>query len=64
MQDEFKVMFYHRRLLRLLKQSGMYKDIIRDKGRLAMPSGKRISKYGNIYWETRKNRSDIIGKRI
>jgi hypothetical protein len=32
-----------------------------DKARKALPPGKRISKFGNIYYETRKNRSDLKG---
>lgn len=35
-----------------------------DKKRDAMPSGKRISKNGNVYYESRKNRADIKGLRI
>ena len=35
-----------------------------DKKRTALPPGKRISKNGKIYWETRKNRSDAQGKTI
>lgn len=31
----------------------------RDEARLALPPGKRISKFGNIYYETRKNRTDL-----
>ncbi|HED06266.1 MAG TPA: hypothetical protein ENI61_06255 [Ignavibacteria bacterium] len=34
-------------------------DLKRDKSRKAMPSGKRMSKNGKIYYEGRKNRSDI-----
>jgi hypothetical protein len=30
-----------------------------DKRIKALHSGKRISKSGNTYWETRKNRSDV-----
>ena len=33
-------------------------DKSRDEARKAMPPGKRISKTGKTYWETRKNRSD------
>lgn len=32
-----------------------------DIKRQAMPSGKRISKFGKIYYEYRKNRSDLEG---
>ena len=30
----------------------------------ALLSGKRLSKSGNTYWETRKNRSDAKGSKI
>ncbi|MFW6129604.1 MAG: hypothetical protein ACOC56_00380 [Atribacterota bacterium] len=36
----------------------------RDKARDALPPGKRISKSGNEYWETRANRSDLRGKKV
>ena len=31
---------------------------IRDRPRKALAPGKRISRNGNVYWETRTNRSD------
>ena len=43
--------------VKILKQVGE-SEIARDRGRIAKLPGKRISKTGNIYWETRKNRSD------
>jgi len=36
----------------------------RDKRRSALPPGKRISKAGNIYFESRKNRSDLVGSKL
>jgi len=36
----------------------------RDASRLALPPGKRISKWGTIYYETRKNRSDKIDSKL
>ena len=30
-----------------------------DKKWVALPPGKRISKYGKVYYERRKNRSDL-----
>ena len=36
----------------------------KDKRRTAMPPGKRISKAGNIYYEGRLNRSDLIGSKL
>jgi len=35
-----------------------------DQARPARPPGKRISKTGNIYWETRPNRSDVDRKKM
>jgi len=32
-----------------------------DKSRKALPPGKRISRTGNVYYEYRKNRSDLNG---
>lgn len=37
-------------------------NLLRDAARKALPPGKRISKTGKIYYETRKNRSDLKGK--
>ena len=51
------------RVLKKLNQVGR-SDKITDKKRSALAPGKRISKNGNIYWETRKNRSDVKGKTI
>ncbi len=39
-------------------------NIKRDKVRKAMPPGKRRSKSGKIYYEARKNRSDLFGEKI
>jgi len=50
--------------LRLLPQVGTVKNIILDSEIIAFLPGKRISSTGNIYWETRKNRSDALGKTI
>ena len=46
-----------RRNLRVLKQVGK-SDKVRDAERKALLPGKRLSKTGKTYWETRKNRSD------
>ena len=43
--------------LKVLNQVGKT-DALRDKKRGAQLPGKRVSKTGKIYWETRKNRSD------
>lgn len=50
-------------LINIKKQSGKIPNLPRDLARTAMYPGKRMSKKGNIYWETRKNRSDQNKKR-
>jgi len=35
-----------------------------DSRRTALPPGKRISKSGKIYFESRKNRSDLTGSNV
>lgn len=54
------------RTIKILMQTGKREDldVERDRGRAAKLPGKRISKTGNIYWETRLNRSDNALKRI
>jgi len=47
--------------VKILKQVGT-SNIKRDAERKALPPGKRISKTGKVYWETRKNRSDLKNK--
>lgn len=48
----------------VLEQTGTRKSLKRDAGRMAKLPGKRISKTGKVYWETRKNRSDALMKNI
>lgn len=36
------------------------KDVLRDAARPARLPGKRLSKSGKVYWETRQNRSDKL----
>tara|TARA_Y100000310_G_scaffold309683_1_gene354056 strand:- start:2239 stop:2445 length:207 start_codon:yes stop_codon:yes gene_type:complete len=52
-----------RELLKELKQVGK-SDRGRDIKRIALASGKRVSNTGNVYWETRKNRSDAEGSNV
>lgn len=52
-----------RRNLRVLKQVGST-NVSEDSKRKALLSGKRISKTGKVYWETRKNRTDAKGSNI
>ena len=51
-------------IVKVLKQTGKTPNLPRDQGRPARLPGKRISKSGKEYWETRKNRSDAPGKRV
>jgi hypothetical protein len=51
------------RSVHVLDQTG--KTTIKiDAKRQALAPGKRISSAGNIYWESRKNRSDVPGKKV
>lgn len=45
-------------------QNGKVKSLKRDKGRIAMSPGKRVSKNGKIYYEYRKNRTDMAPKTV
>ena len=49
--------------LKILKQRGTSNKLI-DEKRSALPPGKRISRTGRIYWESRRNRSDKLGTKI
>ncbi|MHA1865893.1 MAG: hypothetical protein ACTSWZ_05230 [Candidatus Heimdallarchaeaceae archaeon] len=42
-------------------QTGKRKSIKLDRKRKAMKPGKRISKSGKVYYEYRRNRSDLKG---
>lgn len=64
METNFGIHPKQRQTVKVLKQSGKWIDIVRDKGREAMLPGKRISKTGKVYWETRKNRTDAPLRRI
>jgi len=46
------------------KQTGKRKSISLDKKRKAAAPGKRRSRSGRIYYEYRRNRTDLRGKRI
>lgn len=46
------------------KQTGKRKSVKADRARKAKRPGKRISKKGRKYTETRKNRSDKKGSRL
>jgi len=65
MDKEFSAIGFknQRKNLRVLKQVGT-SNIPIDKTKKALAPGKRISATGNIYWESRKNRSDKPGTRV
>jgi len=65
MDKEFSALNFknQRRNLRKLKQVGTTSKNI-DSKRDALLPGKRISKTGKTYWETRKNRSDAKGSNV
>jgi hypothetical protein len=53
------------RVLKVVKyQTGGRASLKADRVRKALPPGKRISKSGRVYWETRRNRSDLPGKKV
>lgn len=52
-----------KKIIKTLNQVGK-SNKNRDEARKALLPGKRISKNGKVYWETRKNRSDVSGKNI
>ncbi len=53
------------RVLKVVKyQTGERASLKADRGRKTLPPGKRISRTGRAYWETRRNRSDLPGKDI
>jgi len=64
-KEEFTAMGFknQRRNLRVLDQVGRTHTSVDAKRKALMP-GKRISKTGKVYWETRKNRSDARGSDI
>jgi len=59
---KFKLPKEKGRTIKVLKQVGT-SNKIKDTSRSAMLPGKRISKNGKVYWETRKNRSDAAFKK-
>ena len=64
-RPEFKPISFTnlKKTVRVLKQTGKTDKRV-DALRKALLPGKRISKNGNVYWETRKNRSDAKGSSI
>ena len=46
------------------KRTGRIRSLKRDRKRSAMPPGWRVSKRGRVYYEARRNRSDLPGSKI
>jgi len=46
-------------LIALKKQTGRIKNKAMDRRKHALPPGKRVSRNGKVYWETRANRTDL-----
>jgi len=65
LEEDFEIIKFknQRKNLRVLPQiqKGKVNKSI-DASRKALKPGKRISKTGKVYWETRANRSDFKGK--
>ena len=51
-------------ILKVLPQKGKRISVSRDAGRSARLPGKRISKTGKVYFESRPNRSDLAGSNL
>ena len=49
---------------RILPQKGEVKDLFLDSQIVAFLPGRRETAWGTVYWETRKNRSDALGKKV
>lgn len=57
-----KKMVKRGRTIRVIRKQRGKSDIQWDRAIKALKPGKRISASGNIYWETRRNRSDLKGR--
>lgn len=62
-EDKFYEKHVSPKVVRVLKQTGRKPNIPIDRQIRALKAGKRISRTGHTYWETRKNRSDVIPKK-
>jgi len=59
-----KLSTFGRRVLKVRRTQTGSSDRDIDKGRKAMSPGKRRSASGRVYYEARKNRSDLRGKKV
>ena len=51
-------------VVKVLPQTGTRKSVAADRARKALLPGKRISKTGKIYFESRRNRSDRLKSKL
>ena len=54
----------NQQILKVLDQTGKRVSVLRDRKRDARAPGKRVSATGNIYWESRRNRTDKLGSNL
>lgn len=62
-EDEFYKKRLSPKVIKEIKHQTGRTNIKVDRVVRALKAGKRISKTGHIYWETRKNRSDMNPKK-
>jgi hypothetical protein len=61
----YKIKRYKRqKLLKYVPYQTGTSNLHKDRQVKALPSGKRISRTGKTYWETRRNRSDKRGSLV
>jgi hypothetical protein len=53
-----------RKVVRRLPQVKVKHNMQIDASRHALPAGKRISKNGKVYWETRSDRTDALHSNV
>lgn len=65
-QEEYEALGFknQRRSVKVSTHRTGKTNVKRDIKRQALAPGKRISKAGNVYYESRRNRSDIVGKKL
>jgi hypothetical protein len=63
-QKQAKLTAFGRKVLKVRRTQTGSSDRDIDKGRKAMSPGKRRSASGRVYYEARKNRSDLRGKKV
>ena len=62
-EDKFYEKSMSPKVLRVINKQTGRTTVRVDRKIRALQAGKRISKTGHVYWETRKNRSDMTPKK-